>query len=211
MKKIILLLLLNCYLSAVAGEFDSDYEADIDYVVLDKAVKTTTGDKVEVRELFWYYCPHCYNLEPMLNGWLKNLPATAEFVRQPAVFSDRWEKGAKFYFVLEQLGLVEKLHQSLFEAIHEQHKSFQTQQSFVDWLALYGVDKDKANKAFASFAVQIKFNQAKLNTKKYHTTGVPVIVVNGKYWTDARHAGSHQRMLKVVDYLIKKTSKKGLK
>jgi thiol-disulfide isomerase/thioredoxin len=64
-----------------------------------------TGDKVVVRELFWYYCPHCYGLEPTLNAWLKKLPDNAEFIRQPAVFSDRWVGGAIFYYVLEDLDL----------------------------------------------------------------------------------------------------------
>jgi thiol:disulfide interchange protein DsbA len=94
MKKILIILLFVFNTSAYA-----DYEAGIDYIVLKKPVKTVTGDKVEVRELFWYYCPHCYGLEPTLNAWLKKLPDNAEFIRQPAVFSGRWVEGAIFYYI----------------------------------------------------------------------------------------------------------------
>ena len=186
-----------------------DYDEGIDYIALNKPVSTVTGDKVEVRELFWYYCPHCYNLEPTLNAWVKKLPANAQFVRQPAMYSDRWSSGAVFYFVLEELNLLDKLHGPLFEAIHAKKEKFKSKASFIDWVASFGVDKAKVEKAFGSFGVRIKTNKAKLNTRKYHLKGVPAIVVNGKYWTDSTHAGTPERMLKVVDFLIKEESKKG--
>jgi thiol:disulfide interchange protein DsbA len=203
MKKILLIMMLAFTSLTQANE----YVADIDYIVIDKPVKTVTGDKVEVRELFWYYCPHCYRLEPTLNAWLKKLPSNAEFIRQPAVFSDRWAKGAIFYYALKELGLLDKLHDPLFDAIHDKNKKFKTKDSFVEWVADFGVDKEKISKAFNSFGVKIKINKSRLNTTKYQTTGVPVIIVNGKYWTDFTHAGSHERMFEVVDYLIKKESK----
>ncbi|WXU00401.1 MAG: Thiol:disulfide interchange protein DsbA [Catillopecten margaritatus gill symbiont] len=203
MKKILLTLLFIFSTHTQA----SDYDAGIDYVVFDKPIKTTTGDKIEVRELFWYYCPHCYNLEPALQAWLKKLPANAEFVQQPAVFSKRWKKGAVFYFVLEELNLLDKLHERLFEAIHAKNKRFHTKESFIDWVVSFGVDKEKVEKTFNSFAVRVKLNKSTLKSKQYKVQGVPVIVVNGKYWTDSTHAGSSDRMLEVVDFLIKKESK----
>ncbi len=202
MKNIVLGLLL-----AFTTFVYADYDEGIDYIALEKPVKTTTGDKIEVRELFWYYCPHCYNLEPVLHTWLKKLPANAEFVQQPAVFSKRWKKGAIFYFVLEELDLLGKLHEPLFSAIHTKNKKFNSKASFIDWVSAFGVDRKKVEKAFKSFAVRIKLNKATLNSTQYKIKGVPVIVVNGKYWTDATHAGTHSRMLEVVDFLIKKESK----
>lgn len=187
--------------------FADNYDEGIDYVALDKPVKTATGNKIEVRELFWYYCPHCYNLEPILKAWVKKLPANAQFIRQPAMYSDRWAKGAIFYFVLEELNLLHKLHEPLFDAIHSKKKNFKSKSSFVDWVASFGIDKAKVEKAFNSFTVRVKTNKAKLNTQQYHLKGVPAIVINGKYWTDTTHAGTHSRMLEVVDFLIKKASK----
>jgi thiol:disulfide interchange protein DsbA len=95
----------------------------------------------------------------------------------------------------------------LFNAIQKHGKRFNSKDSFVDWVASFGVEKDKVEKTFDSFSVKIKSNKARLNTMKYKTTGVPVIIVNGKYWTDATHAGSHTEMLNVVDYLIQKESR----
>lgn len=204
MQKILLTLLMAL---SIFVQAEDDYTAEIDYVVLDKPVKTITGDKIEVRELFWYYCPHCYNLEPTLNVWVKKLPDNAQFVRQPAMFAKRWLNGAIFYFVLEELGLVDKLHEPLFNAIHLQNIPFNDMDDFVDWLVENGVDAASAQAALKSFSVRIKVNKAKLNTVKYQAKGVPVLVINGKYWTDARHAGSQVRMLKVADYLIQKELK----
>lgn len=185
----------------------NSYEAGIDYLVLDKPVKTITADKIEVRELFWYYCPHCYRLEPGLNSWLKTLPDSVQFVRQPAVFSDRWMKGAVFYYVLEELKLLGTLHDKLFHAIHAQKKSFKTKEKFVNWVASFGVEKAKIDRAFTSFGVRIKVNKSKLNTIKYGTSGVPVLIVNGKYWVDSSHAGGEESLFKVVDFLIQKESR----
>lgn len=202
MKKIILTLLL-----LFSSFSQANYEAGIDYIVLEKPVKTITGDKVEVRELFWYYCPHCYNLEPILNAWVKKLPDNAEFIRQPAVFSGRWENGAIFYYALEQLNLLEKLHEPLFNAIHARKNKINSTDDFINFVSNFDVKKEYIKKALNSFSVKIKVNKSKLNTLKYKTTGVPAMVVNGKYWTDATHAGSSLEMLKVVDFLIKKESK----
>jgi hypothetical protein len=117
MKKILCFLSV-CFLSIYANFAVANFVAGQDYVVLDRPVKTITGDKVEVRELFWYYCPHCFTLEPMMENWLKALPSSAQFIRQPAVFSDRWINGAIFYYVLEQLNEVNRLHGALFDEIH---------------------------------------------------------------------------------------------
>jgi thiol:disulfide interchange protein DsbA len=198
-------------LSFSATIFASNYVDGKHYVTLDKPVRTATGDKIEVKELFWYYCPHCFNVEPVLNAWVKKLPENVTFVRQPAVFSPRWAKGAVFYYVLEQLGEVERLHGRLFDAIHLHNIAFVEQEDFIDWLVDQGIDEDKANRAFKSFSVNVKVNRSKLNTVQYHTSGVPSLIVNGKYWTDSKHAGSNLKMLKVIDYLIQKESKMQLK
>lgn len=203
MKKIHVFL-VACFVSIYTNITLANFVAGEEYVVLDKPVKTVTGDKVEVRELFWYYCPHCFNVEPLVENWVKKLPESAKFIRQPAVFSDRWVNGAIFYYVLEQLNEVDRLHSKLFDAIHLHKKPFVDNEDFISWLVSNGVDKDKASNAFKSFSVRIKVNKSKLNTVKYGTSGVPVFVVNGKYWVDAKHAGGEKRMFEVIEYLIQK-------
>lgn len=198
--------LIACFVVIYSNIAAASFVAGEDYVVLDKPVKTVTGDKVEVRELFWYHCPHCFNVEPLVENWLKKLPESAVFIRQPAVFSDRWESGAKYYYVLEQLGEVDRLHGALFDAIHLYKTPFIDNEDFINWLVDNGVDKTKVSNALKSFSVRIKVNKSKLNTVKYKTSGVPTFVVNGKYWVDTKHAGGEKRLFKVLDYLIQKES-----
>lgn len=186
---------------------NANYEAGVDYVVLDKPVKTVTGEKVEVRELFWYYCPYCFDVEPLVENWLKNKPKDAQFVRQPAVFSDKWIAGAVYYYVLEQLGEVDKLHGALFDSIHVEKEAFYSYEDFVDWLVERGVNKVKAENAFKSFSVNVKVNKSKLNSRKYQVSGVPSFIVSGKYLVDSKHAGSKIRMFDVINHLVKKEAK----
>ena len=186
-----------------ANTSQAEFVAGKNYLVLDKPVETETGDQIEVRELFWYFCPHCFSVHPKLEEWSKTMDSSAQLVLQPAVFPG-WEFGSTFYYVLEELGELERLHSSLYNAIHVQKLNLKTQQDFVIWLSLNGVDEDKANKVFKSFPVKVAVNKAKANTYKYRITGVPVFIVNGKYTVNATSAGSEEKIFEVIDYLIQK-------
>ena len=181
----------------------AEFVAGKNYMVLDKPVETETGGQVEVRELFWYFCPHCFSIHPKLEEWKQTMDSSAQLVLQPAVFPG-WEFGSTFYYVLEELGELDRLHSALFNAIHVQKLNIKTQQDFVTWLSLNGVDEDKANKVFKSFPVKVAVNKAKANTYKYRITGVPVFIVNGKYTVNASSAGSEEKIFEVIDYLIQK-------
>ena len=183
----------------------AEFVAGKNYTVIDKPVETSTGTKVEVRELFWYFCPHCFSVHPLLDNWLQTMDPSAQLVLQPAVFPG-WEYGASFYYVLEELGEVNRLHAPLFDAIHVQKLNFKTQQDFVTWLTLNGIDEGRANKVYESFAVKVAVNKAKANTYKYRITGVPAFIVNGKYIVNATSAGSEEKIFEVLDYLIQKES-----
>ena len=183
----------------------AEFVAGKNYTVIDKPVETSTGVKVEVRELFWYFCPHCFSVHPLLDNWLQTMDPSAQLVLQPAVFPG-WEYGASFYYVLEELGEVNRLHGPLFDAIHVQKLNFKTQQDFVTWLTLNGIDEGRANKVYESFAVKVAVNKAKANTYKYRITGVPAFIVNGKYIVNATSAGSEEKIFEVLDYLIQKES-----
>ena len=186
-----------------ANTSQAEFVAGKNYLVLDKPVETETGDQIEVRELFWYFCPHCFSVHPKLEEWSKTMDSSAQLVLQPAVFPG-WEFGSTFYYVLEELGELERLHSSLYNAIHVQKLNLKTQQDFVTLLSLNGVDEDQANKVFKSFPVKVAVNKAKANTYKYRITGVPVFIVNGKYTVNATSAGSEEKIFEVIDYLIQK-------
>ena len=183
----------------------AEFVAGKNFIVIEKPVETETGEKVEVRELFWYFCPHCFSVHPMLEDWMKTMDSSAQLVLQPAVFPG-WEYGSTFYYVLEELGELDRLHSALFNAIHIQKLNFKTQQDFVTWLSLNGVNEDNANKVYESFPVKVAVNKAKANTYKYRITGVPAFIVNGKYMVNSTSAGSQEKIFEVIDYLIQKES-----
>ena len=99
-----------------------------DYAPVRVPQPTESGSKVEVMEFFWYGCPHCYNLQPALEAWLKRKPADVEFRRIPAVFQDSWVPLTRAYYTIEAMGLVDKLHQEVFTALHKQRVRLQDDQ-----------------------------------------------------------------------------------
>jgi len=184
------------------------------YQVLSPAQPTQHTDKVEVIEFFWYGCPHCYDLEPLLQKWLKTLPANVEFIRQPAVFSELWGKHAKAYFTAEALGVVDKIHSDLFDAIQQalQDKAsknkMDTEAQLSAFFVAHGVSEAAFHEAYNSFAVDAKMRQAPTIASRYGITGVPALIINGKYMTNGPVAGSHEKMLEVASKLIKQESGK---
>jgi thiol:disulfide interchange protein DsbA len=182
-------------------------EEGIEYVSLDKRVPTEVADgKVEVIEFFWYGCPHCFAFEPELAAWLKTAPKNVEFIRQPAVFNDTWGKHAKAYFVAETLGVVEKVHGDLFDAIQNKKQKLESEEELSDFFAAHGVDKAQFKEAFNSFAVDAKMRQAPIIAGRYGITGVPSVIINGKYVTSGPLAGTHKKMIEVMNQLIKQES-----
>lgn len=196
--KLKVLLLLFVPLFACAAE-DSPYTEGKHYFKLDNEVDTSDQTKVEVLELFWYGCPHCYALEPRLAPWVRGLPDYVEFERMPAVVGRGWDIHARAYYAAEILGVLENTHRPLFDALHKERQRLLDQSSLARFYATMGVDEDKFNKTYESFAVNSKINQAAKKQRDYQISGVPAIIVNGKYRVPAQN-----EMLEVVDYLVEK-------
>lgn len=167
-----------------------------------------TKDKIEVTEVFWYGCPHCYHMEPMVQAWLAQHGNEVHFVRVPAVLNENWRTHARAFFTEQLLGVVPQLHELLFEAIHKENKPLNNEQALEDFFAAHGVDRTKFKQTFNSFAVETEMRRAEQLVEAYGLTGVPAFVVNGKYWTDVRHAGGYPQTLEVVNYLINKERKR---
>jgi protein dithiol oxidoreductase (disulfide-forming) len=181
-------------------------KAGTDYVVLSTPQNTETGNKIEVLEFFWYRCPHCYSLEPMLESWVKKLPADAQFRRLPAVFNEEWAIDARIFYALEALGEVDRLHRPLFDAIHRQGGVTQKGAAYLkwvqSWLAKQNLDMAKFDAALRSFAVESKIKRSFQLAQGYRLDGVPAIAVNGRYLVSASTARDQRSMLQISDYLI---------
>jgi len=179
-----------------------DYSEGKEYITLKTPQPTSTGDSIEVLELFWYGCPHCYRLDPLLESWLKTKPADVEFIRMPAILGPNWELYGKAYYTAELLGVLDKFHPALFEALHKDKKKIRDVADLKALFVAQGVPAEDFDNTFNSFAVSVKTNNAKQMTKRYALTGVPTVIVNGKYSTSASQSGSNQNIIKVMDYLI---------
>lgn len=181
----------------------ADIQPGKDYELLSSPQAVETGKKIEVLEIFSYACPHCFNLDPDLNNWVKQLPKDVEFRRLPGIFRESWTPFAKAYYAFEALGLTDKLHGEFFKAIHVQHLRVEEDAVLFDWVEKQGVNRKRFADTYNSFAVQSKVLRAKQLTKDYGINGVPAIIVDGKYRTYVSMAGGHAGMLNVVDQLIK--------
>jgi thiol:disulfide interchange protein DsbA len=180
-----------------------------EYMQTQQALPTDNPSKIEVIELFWYGCPHCFALEPQLNAWVKKLPKDVEFKRVPAIARPDWAPGAKAYYTMETLGVTEKLHAALFDAIHKQRTVKPNDDAaLIDWITKQGgLDRKKVEEAYNSFTVNTKMMRASQIFRASGATGVPSLIIEGKYLTSSTLAGGNDEMLKTADYLIDKTRK----
>lgn len=168
------------------------------------AQPTQTESKIEVVEVFWYGCSHCYDFEPYINSWIANLPDDVEFRRMPGVFSKNWIGHAKAYYTAEKLGVLDKVHSPLFDALNKQRKRIYTEGELKDFFVSKGVDGDEFTRVFNSSEIEIRFKQAFTMGQRYKVTGVPSVIINGKYMTSGSLAGSYDNLLKTMDMLVDK-------
>jgi thiol:disulfide interchange protein DsbA len=175
-----------------------------DYTRVNNPQPVATGKKVEVLEFFWYRCPHCFQLEPALNTWLKTLPKDAQVRRVPAVFRDDWLPGARLYYTLEQMNLLGKLHDKAFDAYHVDNINLNDPAVLGGWIAKQGVDRKKFEGIYNSFSTQSKATQGAQLATAYAITGVPAFIIDGKYATSASMTGGPVRLFEVLDQLIVK-------
>ena len=199
MTKIIsTLALLLAFALPVTGQ---EYEQGINYFPLKIPQPVHTGDKIEVLELFWYRCPHCFELDPYLNKWLKSKPDFIENVRLPAVLNRSWAFDARVFYTFVALGLVDSLHEAYFEAIHTDRKRIVTVEQLADWVADKGQDSQQILDTFNSFGVDSMVAHAADMSSRYETDGVPTIIVDGKYRTKVSLAGGHNELIDLMNYL----------
>jgi len=156
-----------------------------DYIELKPPLPVESGSKIEVLELFWYGCIHCYNLEPALESWLKKLPADVQFRRVPAVFHRQMAHDAAIFYSFEALGVLDKLHRPFFDAIHRDRLRTDNNEALAEWLKKNGVDPKKFGDAMKSFGVQSKTKRAAQLTVAYKIEGTPAMAVNGRYTVGA--------------------------
>jgi thiol:disulfide interchange protein DsbA len=177
------------------------------YQRLGQPVPMASTGKVEVVEFFWYGCPHCFALEPLLEQWLTRLPPDVNFRRAPAAFTPQYEFHQKVYYALEAMGELGNAHRKLFSAIHVEKKRLGTEPEVTAFLTSLGLDGAKFSDTLKSFAVATKARQARQLAEGYRIEGVPAVGVQGRYITSAAMAGGNERVFQVVDHLVAQARK----
>jgi thiol:disulfide interchange protein DsbA len=172
------------------------------------------ADKIEVAEFFWYGCPHCYSFEPTINAWAEDLPANARFVRIPVLWNAVHEMHARVFYTMEVLarnGTLEDgeaVHNTIFQEVQNRGNRLSTEDAVRRLFERFGVDAETFDKTWKSFEVDQKLRVAKDLGRRYAISGVPAIVVNGKYRTGGAEAGSYDAVPDVIDELIARESQR---
>ena len=174
----------------------------VDYTELKPGQPVDAQGKIEVLEFFWYGCPHCYTLEPMLEKWIARLPADVQFRRVPAVLNEGWAREAAVYYSFEALGVLDKLHRPFFDAIHRERISTRDPAALTQWLADKGIDAKKYDEALKSFGVQSKVRRARQLSAAYRIDGTPAMAVDGRFTVGAEQGRTQAGMLAIADNLI---------
>jgi len=192
-------------LTLVTGAWAQGMVEGRNYAKLKNPQPVETGKNIEVIEFFSYGCPHCGELEPHLQAWLKNKPADVQLRRIPVVFQPKWESLARAFYTLDAMGEETRLAPDLFTALHARGNQLWNDKEFFDWAASKGLDRKKVEDLYGSFAVVGKVNRAKQQAQVYQIQSVPTIIVDGKFTTGPeRMQNGHAGVAAAIDALVVK-------
>lgn len=165
---------------------------------------SSSPGKIEVAEVFWYGCGHCYNLEPALSAWAKKLPGDVSFVRIPVMWNPTNEIHGRIYYTAEALGKLDQITPAVFRSIHVDNRPMTDEKDIQQLFEQNGVSAADFNKVFRSFSVESQLKRAKDLTLKYRVKGVPLLVVDGKFTTNGPEIRNNDDLLAVTEELIKR-------
>jgi len=187
------------------------YQEGRHYTTLPVAQPTSAAPgQVEVAEVFWYGCPHCFTLEPFIQEWrLNGIPDDTIFVQIPASLNPSWQIHARLFYTAEALGKLEEVHPAIFREINVNRNPLNTKERMVEFFARFDVSEQAFTEAWDSFAVQTNLRRSDAQVKRFRLSGVPAVVVNGKYVTGADLAGGNKQLLEVINFLVEKEKRGG--
>ncbi len=176
----------------------------VGYQTLPSALPTRDPSSIEVLEFFWFGCPHCYRFEPTINAWAAQRPDDTSFVREAPPFNPGWENHSRTFYAAEALGITDGMFDQMFHEIHEKRQAMRSPDAvgkLVESLDL-GVDAETFEKAMVSFSVETGMRRGLQLARDAKISGVPALLINGKYTTSASLAGGNEGMIRVVNRLI---------
>jgi thiol:disulfide interchange protein DsbA len=200
MKNLILMVLV---LAAVQSTMGQEFRLGRHYQLLPTPMETRNSEMIEVVEVFHYGCVHCFNFDPVLEKWREQQHRDVQFRRLPAIWNETLRMWAQAYFAAEVLSVIDAVHYPIFKAIHTYGVDLRD-------LTVIGklfeevaeVDLAEFSRVYNSFSVRVRVQQAEAQGRIYEVSGVPTMIVNGKYRVDTMMAGNTKKMLQVVDHLV---------
>jgi thiol:disulfide interchange protein DsbA len=200
---IVLATLMLCGLWASAQAQTRLPQLGREYIRLNPPRPVTTGPRIEVIEFFYYGCPICYEFQPHFSRWLFQAPEYVALRRVPVLSSENWEPFAKLFYSLDVLGELNRLHWPVYDNFHFDGVKLTDEKVMVEWVTRNGIDQQKFQTAYNSEEMKKLLGQSRDLMKQYEITGVPTIIVDGKYLTSARLAGGTRQLAQVLDELVK--------
>lgn len=198
-------LLAALLVSAAPAVAEPEFQEGKQYERVPIPVDTRDLDKVEVVEVFSYACIHCKVFHDTLVPWAQKQPDYVDFYRMPATFNPSWQALAQVYYTAEALGVTDKVHWPIFQAIHDHGVNVADPDLAAELFKREaGIDPEQFHQVYSSFSVRSRVQQASARSVAYRITGTPTMIVDGRYRVDGRMAGSNEKMLEVVDYLVAK-------
>ncbi len=189
--------------AAIALPARAAMQEGANFMRMPQPVPTETGKNIEVLEFFSFGCPHCADLEPILDGWIARKPADVELRRVPVAFQPAWERLGKVWFTLRALGQ-EALAPKVFAAVHKEGKNLSDPKTFFDWAAANGLDRKKVEDMYNSFTISNEMSKARRAAQAYNIQSVPTIIVDGKFVTASDKVGGHANIPAAIDELVAK-------
>lgn len=192
-------------LVALSFQAHAQWQEGTHYERLGSNVSVAPSEEgIEVVEVFWYGCPHCYSLKPVIEAWEQDMADDVNFILLPAALGRTWEPHAYAFYASEALGAFDQTHDALFDALARDRRQLDTPEKLAEFLSGHGVDEEAFLKEYKGFGVKARVQRAQSVIRGARLTGVPAMLVAGKYKTNATLAGGHEAMMDVVDYLIEK-------
>jgi protein dithiol oxidoreductase (disulfide-forming) len=176
-----------------------------DYTRLSSPIPVAVAGKVEVIEFFGYWCPHCNELEPKLESWIRKFPDDVNFRRIPVAWQESHVPFQRLFYALESLGIGSEIHPKVFQAVHGQHLRLDIEAGLVIFAAANGIDRVKLTDAMKGFAVANKVRTANQLFSAFRLDGVPTLAISGRFLTSPDQAGGEDQALQVADALIRKS------
>ena len=190
-----------------AVKSNEKYRQGVHYEVIDNPTTVRDPSKVEVIEVFWFGCNHCYALEPYLARWKKDMPGVVNFSKSPATWNEVLKTHARIYYTAKALGIEQQFIPAAFNTIQNERRMLTGNTELEYFFKGFGVDREKYKSVTKSFGVTNAVDQADKRMKQWEITGVPVLIVNGKYRVGASRDVRTDQLFDVVNFLIEKEKK----